>query len=318
MNPNSRPQIIPGDNAYDDEISLIDLWLVLVRRKLIILSVFFLCLVLGIVYAFTRPDRYEYRTGIELARVTDFDTIDESVIGKKAGKRSPNTLSGAINLLMPIEQNIDLLENVIIPEEQRALFGEVTRGPRIKVENKEGTYNITLSTVSKPEEADRVQQLHKAVAASFSKIQDQELKKILGIQINPLHARAEILRGQIQAFEAEIERLAEYNLDNSVNREFIIAQQAGELRRELAQTRLALADAESKVKAILDANQGSRLLYLAVQSKSLVGPGKQLIVSLSVVLGAMLGIMGAFIAEFFRKVVEASQQAKEEIHVKDL
>jgi len=317
VNPNSQPQNTPGGKAYDDEISLVDLWLVLVRRKLLIISVFFMCLVLGSVYAFTRPVQYEYRTGIELARVTGFDTLYESEIGRSVGKRSPNTLTGAINLLMPIEQSIDLLENVIIPAEQRALFGEVTRGPRIKVENKEGTYNLTLSTVSKPEEADRVQQLHKAVAASFSKIQDQELEKTLGIQINPLNARAEILRGQIQTFEAEIERLAKYNRDESVDREFIIAQQAGELRRELAQTRLALADAESKVKVILDANQASRLLYLAVQSKSMVGPSKQLIVSLSVVLGAMLGIMGAFIAEFFRKVAEASQLGKEGVHGKD-
>ena len=294
MTPNSQHQYTLGGSDYDDEISLIDLWLVLVRRKLLIISVFLLCLVLGSGYALTRPLRYEYRTGIEQARTTGF------------------------GLLVPVQHSLDLLEKIIIPENEKAIYGELDDGPKTEVETEKGSYIMTLATVSAQESVERLQKLHQAVATAFAKEQDKELKNALAIQVNPLRARVEILRGQIQTFEEELKSLSKTDQEDSAIREFVVSQQIGELRRELAQTRLDLVDAESSAKAILDANQGSRILYLAVQSKSPVGPGKQLIIALSVVLGAMLGIMGAFMAEFFQKVAEASQQGKEEIRVKEL
>jgi uncharacterized protein involved in exopolysaccharide biosynthesis len=296
VTPNSQHQNTLGGSGYDDEISLIDLWLVLVRRKLWIISVFLLCLVLGSVYAFTRPLRYEYRTGIEQARTAHM---------------MEGRISGTFNLLVPVQHSLDLLEKIIIPENEKAIYGELGDGPKTEVETDKGSYILTLATVSAQESVDRLQKLHQAVAAAFAKEQDKELKNALALQVNPLRARVEILRGQIQTFEEELRNLSKTDREDSAIREFIVSQQIGELRREMAQTRLDLVDAESSAKAILDANQGSRILYLAVQSKSPIGTSKQLIIALSVVLGAMLGIMGAFMAEFFGKVAEASQQGKE-------
>ena len=52
--------------ADADEISLVDLWLVLARRKWVIIGVFFVVLGLGGVFAFLKPQSYRYSTPIEI------------------------------------------------------------------------------------------------------------------------------------------------------------------------------------------------------------------------------------------------------------
>ncbi|MFQ5488509.1 MAG: Wzz/FepE/Etk N-terminal domain-containing protein, partial [Gammaproteobacteria bacterium] len=67
-----RYQLLPQDprvlQAYPeaDEISLVDLWLVLVRRKWLIFISFTLLTLLGLAYYFTLSKSYEYTTAVEI------------------------------------------------------------------------------------------------------------------------------------------------------------------------------------------------------------------------------------------------------------
>lgn len=54
---------------YEDEISLVDLWLVLVKRKNLILKIFIIFILLAIVLAYLKKDKYEFTTTIEIGQV---------------------------------------------------------------------------------------------------------------------------------------------------------------------------------------------------------------------------------------------------------
>jgi len=289
----NQQQHLTNANHFDDEINLIDLWLVIMRRKWLALIIFLLCVFLGLFYAVTRPVRFEYRTGIELARA----------IGGRAFKSSKG-----FELLIPKESSVDLLEHLIIPRERKALFGENSQGAPIKIHSPKDSYNLTLATVAQPEEADHVRKLHKAVAEALTQEHEHALKQTLAVDVNPLKARAEVLREQVKAIEAQLDDLTKNNRDENAIRDLIFAQQMGDLRRELAEAKLALSDAESSAQAILEANQGTSLIYLAARSKSPTGADKYLIVALSLVLGCMLGVIVVFITEFLHRAMEASRQ----------
>ncbi len=69
------PRLLP---AYyqEDEISLVDLWLVLAKRKRLIAAVAGTIAVAGLLYALLMPRAYTYTTSIEIAR--DGDKLLES------------------------------------------------------------------------------------------------------------------------------------------------------------------------------------------------------------------------------------------------
>jgi len=290
VNGNSHDQRYSGDNPYGDEISLIDLWLVLVRRKWVILVIFVLCFAIGMIYTVAQPVRYQYVTGMDLA------TLPER--------------PGATDFTLPLpkEDSIDLLENVIIPLQREVLFGNKTRGPQVQVRDEKRTYNLTLVSTARPKEAGDVEKLHEASVLALVKEQNQILEKALSLEVNPYKARSAVLREQIKAIEEQFESLTKQIDDENEIKALIYVQQVGDLRQELAQARLELADAESSAKAIVEGSQGATLSYLAVRSKSPVGPDNILLIILSLVLGGMLGVFGAFLAEFFQKARQAARQ----------
>ena len=50
----------------EDEISLVDLWLVLVKRKRLVWGIFVLSILLGLAAAFMLTKKYAYTTAIEI------------------------------------------------------------------------------------------------------------------------------------------------------------------------------------------------------------------------------------------------------------
>ncbi|HEY9050428.1 MAG TPA: Wzz/FepE/Etk N-terminal domain-containing protein, partial [Gammaproteobacteria bacterium] len=54
------------ESNHDDEINLIDLWLILVKRKQVLLYTVGLCVALGLLYVVIKPDVYRYFASIEI------------------------------------------------------------------------------------------------------------------------------------------------------------------------------------------------------------------------------------------------------------
>ena len=54
------------ESSQEDEINLLDLWCVLVKRKVLLGAIMFLCVLLGLGYAMTRPQLFDFYTVIEI------------------------------------------------------------------------------------------------------------------------------------------------------------------------------------------------------------------------------------------------------------
>ena len=68
----NRQDINPLPLAYyessrDDEINLLDLWCVLVKRKVLLGVIMMMCVLLGLGYAMTRPQLFDFYTVLDAA-----------------------------------------------------------------------------------------------------------------------------------------------------------------------------------------------------------------------------------------------------------
>ena len=266
--------------GQDDEISLYDLWDVLARRLPVLLVVAALTIAGGFTYALLQPVQYEYRTGIELARVY----------------QGPG--SGGFELVVSRAASQARLEDVIIPELRREYFGGGERGPRIQIRERGGDDGLLLQSTGVPEDADRIAEFHEAVVSELGKEHQGRLERAITATTNRFASRAEVLREQLDFLEQQLEQLSEQlNAAEGVT-SLVVAQQMGDIRREMSNVRVAHTDARSAVETIRDTSHSTEASFLASQADSPAGTGRPLIVALSVVLGGMLGLFAAFFAEF--------------------
>jgi len=63
---NQDIQLVSMDAGYDDEISLLDLWLVLAKRRNLILAVVLAFLAAGVTGALLRPVVYDYSAVLQI------------------------------------------------------------------------------------------------------------------------------------------------------------------------------------------------------------------------------------------------------------
>ena len=92
------------ESPQDDEINLLDLWCVLLKRKTLFAVVLLLCVMLGLSYAMTRPQLFDFYTIIEIgSRFKNQEITHIEQPGSVIGKIS----SGYIPLVMAdyIEKN---------------------------------------------------------------------------------------------------------------------------------------------------------------------------------------------------------------------
>lgn len=285
---------ISGDPYPEsDEISLVDLWLVLARRKWIIMGITVLCLALGAGYVLMKPVVYDYRTVIELAEV-------------HGGPESEG-----LERISSREGSIDLLQSVIIPAQRESIFGEEGNGPSVEVEKSDSDNSLLIKSTARPEKADQVKELHQDIVKALDKEQAPDLKKRIDVTINPFKARAEMLQEQINTLQEELQRLSGRSRDVNSTRKLVYVLRMANIRAELAEARVKLTEPESAVETIREKSRSTRTSFLAAASEDPVGAGKHLVISLSVVLGLMLGVFAAFFMEFLTHAKAAAQERKD-------
>ena len=263
-------------HPYDDEISLYDLWDVLMRRLPVLLGVAVLTVIAGVAYALVQPVEYEYRTGVDLPRV----------------------FSGSMENVVSQDMAIARLEDVLIPRQRSELFEGEERGPRVNVRGHGSDYSLVLESTSTREGAENVAELHEAVARALSDWLQPRYERSLSGSLRPQENRVAELGSQIALLREDLDSLYERLDEEREVTGLIVAQQIGDIRRDLARLRTARVDAQSQVETIEAMSRDTELTYLVSESDSPVGPGRSLIVALSVVLGGMLGLFAAFFSEF--------------------
>lgn len=291
-----REQKAEEYRQYEDEISLIDLALVLMRRKWAALGVFLVCAAFGTVYALMQPLQYEYRTGVELARVHSGSWPLEHTESNQE-----------YSLVSSQKDSIDLLQKGIIPDKRKSVLDDKNFAMQVRATKGQKDDKLQLVTVGHPKHEKKIEALHKKIVEAFKQMQTQVLERELVSRIAPLQARLDLLQENIATLQEQLKVLKNYPQEGDSISELFLATRIADLRRELAQSRLDKSDAESAMHIVRESSHGTQIDYLAVESENPVGTSRQLIVALSLVLGLMLGVFAAFFVEFAAK---ARQVAK--------
>ncbi len=270
----------------DDEISLVELWMVLVRRRKIISIIFSLCLISGIITAFSVPTKFLFSTTIELALVNA--TLVEPAASVLAKLR---------------ESQIPL---VLGAEEGSELFGvDVKQPPRSKA--------LILTSLGLATDAEAIKGLHQSIFDLLSKDQ-----RALAEALNtPSRKRYSLLASQIRTDAARISKLkqSEKLLENmlmtlgdnviSPKENGIDVLQAQALNSHaLVSAERAIFEYQSRLfdlRSTIDMSRHATAEAIAVRSLKPSGIGKMVTILLSAMIGVFVGVLAAFFWEFIVK-----------------
>lgn len=334
----------------DDEINLVDLWLVLVRRRVVFATVAILCVVAGLLYALVVPRDYQFSTSIEIG--SRLDGSDVSLV------EPPETLLAKVNeSYIPLARQRYLLAHPDI-EDVPKIDARIPKGSQIIVLNSKGPESESaIHETLQQAVVDMVKKDHGRIidvmrkeseirqqraTAKLEELKDEasllqarekrlsDTTTLLAKQAS--EARADLQRAQsnrqratgaakdaaqamtLLMLDSEIQshrqRLAK--LDERLQIE--MADNQDELTKALADNRRAQADQQNNIAKLniqLANLRETRALLPPMRSTEPAGPGRSVIVLLALLLGLMLGVFAAFVVEFLAKAREQSTQGVE-------
>ncbi|MCI0507725.1 MAG: Wzz/FepE/Etk N-terminal domain-containing protein [Gammaproteobacteria bacterium] len=345
-NPNPNQQSMPP-YYYEDEISLIDLWLVLVRRKKLLIITFAAVVIIGLVLALITPKKYSYSTSIEIGSRVIQDKVQPI--------ESPETLLAKIQ-----ESYIPFVQQQYRNEKSdndalHRITARIPKGSQIIVLESNGgaergdAYKELQQRVINEVQSDHkriLEVIRKELEIARNKAMDklEELKdtvKLLEAREKRLTDIAVLIKRQIEEAKADL-AIAEKNrqrsvkeatneakamtllmLDNEVQQQrqrlatleerliIEVAEGQDKLANEIA-TNVRLQEAQqeeiSRVEIQLANLVETRALVPPMQSMEPTGLAKRVILAIAMVLGFVLALMAAFIAEFLQKAKEQIAQ----------
>ena len=294
----SNPIPVPAyyiDNK-EDEISLVDLFLVLYRRKNTILVTLLVCTGLAILVSFFNPEKTTFSTSIKIG-----------------GQPAIESNTSAI---------VKLEENYIPITKDNIEDGNAMKGLTVTTRAPGNSNLIIIETISKPENKEQVKQLHQKIADNFIADHNQELnlqRSAIKNQIKRLQATLNSLSNStyLVTLRNDVVSLRKQFLEFPNISDSVKLDIKDELR--FLQTKLIEEEQSTSMKTIdlrssidelrykLDITPETSLLSLTLISGS-KSTSPVMIIALGVILGGMLGIFTAFIAEFISKVKAADQK----------
>ncbi|MGQ7247165.1 Wzz/FepE/Etk N-terminal domain-containing protein [Halomonas sp. V046] len=154
------PQHRPEPRPYaDDEISLVDLTLILVKRWKLMTGVFLAIVLIALIFAFSMGRSYEY---VSIYRVA------EQAEGNDVG-----TLENPANIVARIDSYYaDLATRQVLEEE-----GSQTLGFELSAESPENTKFVNLTSEASEDDAERVKGLHDIILNAVLEDQDALLEQ---------------------------------------------------------------------------------------------------------------------------------------------
>ena len=268
------PALASNSERYDprqDEIDLVDLWRALVRQKWVFGAIVLLTMLGAGVYLLTASPVYESRATIQ--------------IGQVAGEGTEG------RLLEDANSFVRRLQELPSEPSGHALFHSVS------IANNVAT--VTVRAQNGPDAQRAVVSGIENVLTEHSLYFDAEVS-LLAERRARLKAQIDGLREQMDLLQAEINRLRD-----------VSPVQASVLLLEVSNLTRQIPDLDDQVEEINERflesrTYPTRLISGPTLPGSPVEPKTQLILALAVVLGLILGLFGAFFAEFLR-VARSSQ-----------
>lgn len=329
------------NNTFEDEINLVDLWLVLVKRKNVLMGVTILCLIAGLSYAFFVPPKYQYSTSIEIGtQLTD---------GKLTVVESPETVLAKVQesyipivrqeylvahpelkSVAVVEARVPKDSQIVVitsegPEEeaemhkvlQQAIVDRMKKdhGRNIDVLRKEAEV-LQHQAVAKLEELKDAEQLILSREGRLSDISEILRKRLTEVQDdlkqtkeNRLKATREVKTESramtLLMLDSEIRQSREMlaQIDERLN--IKVAEEKDLIKKNLADNKRAQATQEDNIAKLniqLANLSETRSLLPPLRSPEPVSPSKVMVILISLILGLMFGVLIAFFTEFLSKV----------------
>ncbi len=326
------------DFEKGDEISLIELWLVLVARKRTVIIVFVVALIVGGSISLMSPEKYTYTSTIDIAK--------KGVDGKSI-------------LIESIDAIRTRLAGYHIPDAMgRMRNGEAGYIGGTDVSAVAGGQAIQMASLGQVSDVDQIKKMHSLVieklinehellvnAEKAELVQDQMriLSKIdeLAARINMLKHREANLLASSKKLELDLEKLYERIVSVEKNNKRILSDSNREdlainivmtsreydvlaMRMQSLETRISesipknldlinsalmggqflLSDYQKKLRSTdqaLSALTNSHEISLAEKSVTPSGPGAAVIMALSAMMGLFFGVFIAFMQEFITR-----------------
>ncbi|OLO09877.1 lipopolysaccharide biosynthesis protein [Chromohalobacter japonicus] len=247
---------------HDDEISLVDLAIILIRRWKAMAVIFVVVVALAVVFALMQTARYQYTS---LYSVAEYTTAN----GQRVGVESPASAVAKVQNLYIGQATRNLLEK-----------HELAALPfNIDVTNPSNTLLIQLDSDAAEESQPLVSELHQRIIDRLQQDQAQLVE-----------SRRNSLERQLASAKQALESAQQSN-----------SPSAAEL---IATYYSRISDIEGQLNELRE----GEITQHAVQSLSVKGSNKKLIVILGIVLGGMLAIMGAFVMHFIGMVRQSVRQ----------
>jgi capsular polysaccharide biosynthesis protein len=326
--------------CVDDEISLLDLWLVLIKHKKLIAWIAGIILVTGVVAALVIPKKYTYTTSVEIGSRIITDRIEPI--------EAPDSVLAKIQ-----ESYIPLVQRNYIkthPSDDTVyqIVGRIPKSSQIIVLESKGPIQVgDIVMQLQKDVVEEVKQDHKRIIEIIKKeieikrnqaiSQLEELKdaaKMLVSGEKRLNLMATLLQRQLEdakkgliqseegrkravkeatneakaltllMLDAEMQQLRD-RVDKLEERLTVeVAASQDEIVKKLADNQRSQAvqrDFIASLEAQLINLIETRSLVEPMQSNLPVGLGKKIIVILAMVVGLIVGVFAAFFAEFLEK-----------------
>jgi uncharacterized protein involved in exopolysaccharide biosynthesis len=272
--------------AYEDEIPLIDLWLILVKRKMVLIGVFVLVMLAALGYMLLVKPVYESSALVQIGQIGQ--------VGSD-GKVSSNYIEAPDVLIKTLGQNPDIQS-----EPGARLAGASYQ--------KSGAKNLVTVKVeaSSAEAADTY--LNKVLTAFIAKH-----KRMFESVMHVRQQRLGELESQLYTYEAQLKAIDAGVMDLMSSK----PEQASVLLIQKSQLIQSIADSRKEIfnlKESLSEVNTSKTVVISQSglASSPTKPKLKMVLALSVVLGLMLGFMAAFFAEFLSNARQELKKAREE------
>ena len=278
---NTQPPAQPYD---DDEISLIELWQILARRKALILACFILCLAGGAAFAFLKAPVYEASVKLRIGQV------------KGDGAAPPVIL-----------ENADELSSRILAQYGEDIATGVKRErPFITTASVQKGVTTTVQLTAEGDTPADAARLLDDVAKSVQKAHTTMFED----NLKPIAERLKSLDEQRTALQqqyADLSQLAEKLKDRESVQASLLMIERSPITNSLDQQATERLRLSQQITP--PATRHTELIGEITAPAKPSKPKKALVLALAAVLGMMGGVMLAFVAEFVAKA-KANAAAK--------
>ncbi len=323
--------------STEDEISFLDLTRVLLKRKLLLLSVFVVGSLLVVVAALFHQQQYLYSISIEVGTLTDEHGREEPVespntveirlnegiiptVMSDYESKNPGRKAPSFNVRLPRKSDFLILEGKGLPSDvgdivdlENAILARLKEDQAALYEMKKtDIVNALVDKDSQLEDEKALQQSLHAAQKRNAKLMEVRVGQLKGTRqrLDRLVAnRAKLGQGQSSILDrllidSEIEKAQRMVLELEQDVNLDLPAMRDELDRNLAASirSQALIEAEiAKTRLQLENIQETRFISEPGLNPTPTGVTKKAIIAVGILLSTLLAVMSVFVAEFISR-----------------